>query len=219
MPGNQPGMSFCASRQLLVTLRAIGATYWVMTMAAMDMADDNDRLVQQARDDVEALGRLYDRYAPDIFRYCLHRLFVRQTAEDVTAEVFLQVARQIRTFDGRTAPEFRYWLYAIATGQINAHIRRTRRRKVLLENAVRRQAIRLESSTSIPREPDWADLHAAIATLPARDQAIITLRFFEGLSFEQIAAVLGMRPGAVRMALSRAATKLRVRLDKQSSRT
>lgn len=173
-----------------------------------------DHLVRQAHDDAESLGQLYDRYNPDIFRYSVHRLFVRQAAEDVTSEVFLQVARRIRTFPGQTEQDFRNWLYAIATNQVNAYIRSTRRRKVLLEAATREQRVRLASSADQQGGLQWADLYAAIATLSARDQTIVTLRGLEGLPYERIAAVLNMKTGAVRMAFSRALQELRARLTR-----
>jgi RNA polymerase sigma-70 factor (ECF subfamily) len=192
-----------------------------MTAAAMATAEaDNDELVQRARNDAEALGRLYDRYSAGVFRYCVHRLFSRQVAEDVTSEIFLHVARQIHAFAGRGEQDFRNWLYAVATNQINEYVRSTRRRKALLEQAVRQRRILPASTDTGPQDgTDWADLYAAIATLPARDQAIVTLRGLEELPFEQIAAVLKMRSGAVRMAFGRALRELRKRLSTARSQS
>src|SRR4030042_3429189 len=84
-----------------------------------------DDLVVRAKSRPEALGRLYELYYDRIFRFCVHRLFDRAAAEDVTSSVFLTVARTMRGFGGRTAQEFRAWLYTIAANQANAHIRQT----------------------------------------------------------------------------------------------
>ncbi len=186
-----------------------------MTMAAVATSvGDLDETVQRARGDAAALGRLYDRYSPGVFRYCVHRLFSRQVAEDVTAEVFLHAARQMHAFGGRCEQDFRNWLYAVATNQINAYIRSARRRKALLSAAVRERRIRPASTDACPQDgTDWADLYAAIAKLSARDQAIVTLRGIEGLPFEQVAAVVKMKSGAVRMAFGRALKELRERLS------
>ena len=51
--------------------------------------------MMRSRTDREAFGRLYDIYYPRIFRHCLRRLFLRSVAEDVTSDIFLQVARKI----------------------------------------------------------------------------------------------------------------------------
>jgi RNA polymerase sigma factor (sigma-70 family) len=52
-------------------------------------------------------------------------------------------------------------------------------------------------------------VYQALLTLKPRDQSIITLRFFEDMSHEQIAGILDMQPPAVRTALTRALQKLR----------
>jgi RNA polymerase sigma factor (sigma-70 family) len=59
---------------------------------------------------------------------------------------------------------------------------------------------------------DWPVVHAAIAALSEREQAIVSLRFFAGLSHEEIGGVVDASPGAVRTALSRALASLRERL-------
>ena len=175
-------------------------------------ADDNDDLLQRARCDSQALGQLYDLHYAGVLRYCIHRLFVREVAEDVTGQVFLEIARRIRRFAGTTDLDFANWLYAIASNQAAACIRDTRRRKILLEAAAREGRFRISDPAGNQDELDWPRLYAAIATLPDRDQAIVTLRSFEELSFEQVGTVLQMKPTAARVAFHRALEKLRVQL-------
>ena len=71
-------------------------------------------MVLRAKTDADALSQLYEMYYDRIFRFCVHRLFYREIAEDVTSTVFLEVARRIRSFRGRTDRDFRNWLYTIA---------------------------------------------------------------------------------------------------------
>jgi len=73
----------------------------VGAMAKLFERTENDDLVLKARTQAGALGRLYELYYERIFRFCVHRLFNKEIAEDVTSAVFLQVARGIRTFKGR----------------------------------------------------------------------------------------------------------------------
>ena len=181
-----------------------------------------DDLVIRARTDREAFGRLCDLYYPDVFRYCLRRLFVRAVAEDVTSEVFLRVATHVRDFPGTTEEDFRRWLYRVATNEVNAYVRRTRRRRELLESAARTGAVRVVDTTdSADRQLDafdWPTLYQAILGLKPRQQTIITLRFFEQMSHEEIAGVLNLRAATVRVALSRALERLRRRLGVGSER-
>ena len=185
----------------------------MMTMDAM-APSLTDKLAQRAACEAEAFGRLYDLYYPKVLRYCVRRLYVRAIAEDVASEIWFQVVRQIRKFRGDTESEFAVWLYGIATKQINAFIRSRKRRKMLLEEAVRDGRIHVPgSSDSQESHLDWPHLYAALADLPPRDQAIITLRTFQGMPFEQLAAVLGITPAHARMAFSRALRSLRARIS------
>jgi RNA polymerase sigma-70 factor (ECF subfamily) len=174
--------------------------------------DTNDvDLVVRARTDRQALAQLYDQYYPRIFRYCRRRLFLRNVAEDVTSNVFLHVARQVPSFAGATHDDFTRWIHAIATNEINAYLRQSRRRSLLFEEAARRKAIRVEPSTRPASldSLDWPRVYEAMLTLKPLDQSIVALRFFEDMPHEQIAGILDMRTGAVRTALTRALKKLR----------
>jgi len=183
----------------------------VGAMAKIVKRTDIDDFVLRARTEADALGQLYELYYERIFRFCVHRLFIKEVAEDVTSTVFLEVARRIRSFGGRTEQDFRNWLYAIAANQANAYIRKTSRRKQLLAKAAA-PAVLLRKNEAAG-ELDWPMLYAAILKLKPEHQTIITLRFFENLEFEQIAKILNAREATVRVTLHRILTKLRNHLQ------
>ena len=170
-----------------------------------------DDLVLKARTQAEALSRLYEMYYERIFRFCVHRLFNKEIAEDVTSTVFLEVARGIRSFKGQTVQDFRNWLYAIASNQANAYIRKTSRRKRLLAQAAR--SIGASNDSGDSSEPDWPSLYAAILMLKPQHQTLVTLRFFENLPYEQIAQILNAKEATVRVTLHRILGKLRRHLQ------
>ena len=184
----------------------------VGAMAKVDSDRDDDHLLLRARTDADALGRLYERYYDRIFRFCVHRLFYREIAEDVTSSVFLQIAEKISSFPGKTERDFRNWLYAIASNHANAYIRKASRRKRLLEKA---GPAMTNSGVDCTSEcgPDWPAVYAAILKLKPKHQTIITLRFFENLEFEQIAEILGLRSTTVRVTVHRILKKLKSHLQ------
>jgi RNA polymerase sigma-70 factor (ECF subfamily) len=185
----------------------------VVAMAETARPTTENDIVIRARTDAEALGRLYDAYYDSIYRFCLCRVFNRETAEDVTSTVFLAVARGISNFRGRTESDFRNWLYRIAANHANSYIRRTTRRKELLTEAARMMRIRTATVTDDPPELDWPTLYTAISKLRPKHQTIVTLRFFENLGFEEIAAIVRARPSTVRVSLHRALKELRKHLQ------
>ena len=183
----------------------------VGVMAEIEKQTDNDELVFRAHTEADALGQLYQIYYERIYRFCLHRLFSKETAEDVTSVVFLQVARQIRGFTGKTEADFRNWLYRIAANQANAYIRKTSRREELLAQAA--DPMPTSGRCDDSNELNWPRLYKAILKLSAKHQTIVTLRFFENLEFEQIAKFINAREATVRVTLHRILEKLRRHLQ------
>lgn len=169
-----------------------------------------DDLVARARTDREAFGELYDMIYPPVFRYCLHRSCNRGLAEDITSTVFLSVAEKIATFGGRTFQGFRRWVFKIATNEINAFYRKTTRRDALLAAAAHAGQLRGQTGGGdVEQNLDSEVLHAAILKLSERAQAIVTMRFFSELPYEDIADILSISPGSARTAASRAIAELR----------
>ncbi len=165
-----------------------------------------------AKTQAAALGRLYELYYDRIFRFCVHRLFNRTTAEDVTSSVFLTVARTIRDFKGQTEQDFRSWVYTIAANLANAHIRKTMRRKRLMNNVAVHWHEDEENSAPWSRL-DWPTLYAALQELKPEQQTVLTLRFFEDMDYDEIGRVVEARPATIRVTLHRALRRLQEALQ------
>ena len=189
---------------------------FVMTVGAMAeierQTDKKEELVLKARSDADALGQLYDLFYDRIFRFCVHRLFSRDIAEDVTSSIFLAVASNIKNFKGRTEADFQSWLYAIAVNHTNAYIRKTSRRQKLLEEAA---AVTI-SGTNNPDNTsrlDWPALYKTVMKLKPKHQTIVTLRFFENMDFDEIGRITRTKPATVRVTLHRILKQLRNHLQ------
>jgi RNA polymerase sigma-70 factor (ECF subfamily) len=174
---------------------------------------DAGRAIAEARGNAQPFVQLYRAHYDAVFRYCAHRLFDRQAAEDATSEVFLKVVQNLGRFKGEQR-RFRSWLYRVASNVAKDHLRRAARRRRLHESASRR------AGTGDVDCPPGAEasaeklalLKTAVLSLKPRYQTIITLRFFENLKLTEIAEVLDSSPGTVRSQLARALSRLRARL-------
>lgn len=167
---------------------------------------DEGRMIVRMRCDNVAFVRLYRKNYDAVFRYCIHRLFDRAAAEDVTSDVFLKVVENFGRFKGNDE-QFRNWLYRIATNVVNQHLRKTARRSSLLK--MTREQANVQASDCEESSEKLILLKDAIWALKPRYQTIITLRFFENLKLTEIAEVLGSHPGTVRSQLARALARLR----------
>jgi RNA polymerase sigma-70 factor (ECF subfamily) len=169
-------------------------------------AANDGQLIAETRNNPAVFVQLYRRHYDAVFRYCVHRLFERATAEDVTSQVFLKVVENLDSFKGNEQ-QFRNWLYKIATNAVNDHLRKTTRRNTLLKGT--RQQIGSQVADCDESAENLILLREAVFALKPRYQTIITLRFFENLKLTEIAEVLASNPGTVRSQLARALAKLR----------
>ena len=182
-------------------------------VANADNEIESEDLVSQARTSYDAFALLYRRHYDAIFKYCVHRLFDRHLAEDVTSQIFLKVVENFRNFHG-TEQQFRYWLFRIATNAVNQQLRKTIRHERMLKR-VREQAfnrITANRSSVESSQERLSALKTALLSLKPGYQTIITLRFFENLKPTEIAEVLNCGAGTIRSQLARALSKLRRKL-------
>jgi RNA polymerase sigma-70 factor, ECF subfamily len=172
---------------------------------------DAQRLVQEAAaGDHAAWEGIYRAVYPRLRAYASQHVG-SDTADDVVSETMMRAVTSIDRFRW-TPAGIEPWLFGIARRVVADHHRRTGR--------LRRWSRAVASpAPSLPADAvELADEHAAVraafSQLSARDRELLELRFIAGLTPDQAAAVLGKRPGAVRVAQSRALARLRQRLQR-----
>jgi RNA polymerase sigma-70 factor (ECF subfamily) len=166
-------------------------------------------LIARARDDLAAFGELYRQYYGLVFRYCHRRVLVRDTAEDLTGEVFLRMAEKFDGFRGDQRA-LRGWLYRLATNCVNEHLRKRARRRVIDEALLRERRAASPADGEPPADiaDEALDLKRALLRLSLRQQTLVALRYFEDMTHAEISAVLGGSPATIRSQISRALARL-----------
>lgn len=161
-----------------------------------------ERLIEEARVySKDAWAHIYDSHYVQIYRYCYLRLGNRALSEDIASEVFLEALRGIGRYEYRGVP-FRAWLFRIAHNLLADHARRNaRQRAVPLDDM---HADRLETPDTTESAALREDVREALRQLPEEQKQVILLRFFQDLPHDEIAAIMGKRPGAVRSLQHRA---------------
>jgi RNA polymerase sigma-70 factor, ECF subfamily len=141
-----------------------------------------------------------------------------QDAEDLTQEVFVRVFRSLSRY---TPGTFEGWLHRITTNLFLDMARR--RQRIRFEGLGDDAAQRLHGTGPTPAEAFEerhldADVFAALAALPPEYRAAVVLCDIEGLSYEEIAATLGVKLGTVRSRIHRGRAQLRAALDHRRPR-
>ncbi len=174
--------------------------------ARMEHHTDEHRILAAiAKGELEQFTKLYDTYLERIYRFVFHRLPHRQTAEDITSDIFMSALEKIHTYDIRKA-SFGTWLYAIARNKIIDH---TRTRKTAEDiNAVENLASAHDPARDASTAFDIDSVQKFLSTLDAAQRDIITMRIWDDLPHKDIALVLNMSEAAVKMNYSRTMSKL-----------
>ena len=155
------------------------------------------------------LERLYDEHAPALFAFLLNFTRDEDDTRDVLQEVFVKLARQPELL--RAARDERAFLIRLAH---NAAIDLMRRRGTRTKNQ-EQFGLEMVSPFAASPDPDEAafreELSAALGELPPDQRAVVHLKLWEGLTFEQIASTL-------EIPLNTAASRYRYGLDKLRAR-
>ena len=164
-----------------------------------------------------AFGELIDRYKDRVFRllgrYCRDAV----EREDLAQDVFLKVFRKLHTFNHDA--QFFTWLYRITVNAANDHLSRasTRRLRLVEDTSAFDRGDEDHGSPTAPLEvEELAQVtRDVVDQLPEKFRTILVLREFEGLSYTDIAQVLGIQLGTVESRLFRARQRFKDAMTRQ----
>jgi RNA polymerase sigma-70 factor, ECF subfamily len=151
--------------------------------------------------DSKRLEELFSHHEQELGRFVAQLVHSRQLADDLVQETFLAAWRSRADLEHVRDP--RAWLYGIARNRVLMYLRGWRRAIAAYERFVERQ---------VPVPPEEADAYAVrdlmARTLSPEERAVIVLFHLHGFRADEIAAISGRSPDAVRKQLERARTKL-----------
>jgi RNA polymerase sigma-70 factor, ECF subfamily len=180
------------------------------------MVDSEDEILKRARGgDQAAFGKLVDRYYEMVYAVAFGVLRNRESARDVAQEAFIKAHRELPRFEGKS--KFKTWVYRIT---VNAAIDEQRKRKRPVESLDATDASDDDSAPVIITDPspdpseraEQSELRTlifkALDHLSPDHRAVLVLREYQGLSYEEIAETLGIEMGTVMSRLFYARKKM-----------
>lgn len=179
----------------------------------MDRVEES-RLIQRAqRGEAEAFGQLYRVHVQAIYRYLVHRVSDVQIAEDLTGDVFTRALKDLARYVDQGKP-FVAWLYRIAHARVVDHYRRMDRRPQETNVEVEPLTISHDMDEPMIRRQAARVLRQAISELTDDQQQVVTLRFIEGYSINDVALVMQKKPNAIKALQHRALRTLASKLER-----
>jgi RNA polymerase sigma-70 factor, ECF subfamily len=169
---------------------------------------DDRLLVEAAQKDPGRFAELYELNFARVYGYIARRVGDRDTAQDLTADVFHKALANIHSFEWRGVP-FAGWLLRIASNMI---VDRSKRVKEVTGQDLP-DLPDLDKRPRLEESDRYARLFGLVDQLPADQRHVIGMRFAEEKSIREIAQALGRTEGAVKQLQFRALQNLRARME------
>jgi RNA polymerase sigma-70 factor (ECF subfamily) len=168
--------------------------------------------------DETAFEEVYRRHSELVYNLCRRLAPSAPDALDLAQDVFLRIHRHLGRFGGRST--LKTWIYRVAVNQCRSRLGRRRPPTEPLDDRFGRD----DRWAAPGPDPEQRAAHAeqgrrveaALARVPMRFRSAVVLRDVEGLSYEEIAGILGVPPGTVRSRIARGREALRIALEESA---
>ena len=174
-------------------------------MKARTNEPDEQRIVEAAQKDPSRFAELYENNFDRVYAFVASRIYDRDVAQDITAEVFHHALANLGKFEWRGVP-FSAWLFRIAANALM-----DRRKHAAREQG--KPAPEEEAADPVERR---AALFSLVSQLPEDQRRVLEMRFAEERSIREIARELGRSEGAIKQLQFRAVQTLRARVSESN---
>ncbi|MDA0747814.1 MAG: sigma-70 family RNA polymerase sigma factor [bacterium] len=181
---------------------------------------DVDILAEVADGDIDAYGKIVNRYKARLYNFVFRFVGDRETAEDIVQETFLRAFKKRKEY--RAIANFSTWLFTIAGNLAKSELRRRKRWRLfsLHKDEESDTGMELPDETFRPdtlTESSIADvqIQQAILSLPENYRQVVLLRDVEGLSYQEISEISNCPVGTVKSRVNRARLKLQQKLKNE----
>ena len=155
-----------------------------------------------------SLDQIYTDYSGKVMGYIRARVRGQADAEDLHSEVFEKILRKIDGFDPSKA-SLSTWIFTITRNTVIDHYRRSKPTEELDENL----ADDSEPDEGLLNSESLSELAGALRSLPEEMRDIIVLRYYDGKPLTEIAELMGLSYGAVKLRHQSALARLRKALQ------
>ena len=180
------------------------------------MSNDEVALIRRAKSgDPDAFASIYELYYGKIYSYIYYRVHDQPLAEDLAADVFVRLVKNIGGFEDRGRPLLA-WLYTVAGNLVRDYVRRAKRIEFSpIED--REFASNEDPTVRFDLQLDSERLQGALKQLTDDQVTVIILKFVQGMTNAEVAKAIGKKEGSVKSLQHRALRSLKRILSAESS--
>lgn len=182
--------------------------------------NDQAYIDQILNGDTNAFTVLVERYKDLVYTLAIRMMKHREEAEEVAQDTFIKVYKSLDKFKGDS--KFSTWIYRVAYNTCLDRLKKNKRYEgtVTIDEYTEHQVKTLDNALDmLEAQERKVAIKKCIDTLPSDDSFLLTLYYYEELSLEEIAKVIGIKPNNVKIKLFRSrkklATVLKAQLDNE----
>lgn len=192
-------------------------TYGVFAcLIIMNKEKDKDFIIRLKTDDKLAFEQLFTDYKDMIYTIVNRMVYNKNKVEDLVADIFVKVYKNIRRFDERS--KLSTWIYKIAYNHCLDYIRKTKRDPLKsyepLDSKFYLSSNVFNAEKTMLKEEREQVLYALVDSMPERYRMVLNFHYFEGISYRDISEIMGIPMGTVKTYLFRAKVYLREKMKK-----
>lgn len=202
------------SKHLHLQANALNMSFNAKYHATSEQMNQEQVQVEAAKRDPNFFAPLYNKYYKQIFSYVYQRMEDKDTAFDVTAQVFLKALTNLGKYEFKGVP-FASWLYRIAQSEVYQMFRDKKAQRTVNADVGDLKFIfeEIEESYYDDYTPKVMTL---IKALPEDDLKLIEMRFFEKRPFKEIAEILDITENNAKVKLYRILERIKKTITKKS---
>ena len=174
----------------------------------MQNKDEAALIEQSLNGDHQAYGVLVDRYKNALYHHCFAIVRNEAVAEDIAQETFIAAYYKLRLYK----PQYRLstWLFKIATNKALTWLKKVRHEVAADDSVV---AAIASHHAGPDKQAIYAELRSAVDRLQLKHKMVVSMYYWQGLSYADIAVALAVPIGSVRGWLNRAKKQLKKELS------
>jgi RNA polymerase sigma-70 factor (ECF subfamily) len=148
---------------------------------------------------------LFEEFYPKIYNFVYYRVLHKEKAEDITGDIFIKALTNADKFDGNKAA-YSTWLFTISRNCI-ANYYRDKKNEIAIDDVELVSEDDADSALFLDEEKKR--LHMILRGMGERDRTVLSLRYWGGFSYSEIAEHMGITVNSVGVTLKRAVKKIR----------
>jgi RNA polymerase sigma factor (sigma-70 family) len=175
----------------------------------LNQLTDNAIMLKVKNGDLDRMGLLFERYHRQLFGFLFRMTGQRELSEDLVQNVFYRMLKYRHTFRGDG--EFRAWMYHVARNVIHDQGRSSKRtvQHYELDEYAEKISGGSMADEKIQKKQELRDLQAAMARLSTENREVLILSRYQELKYHEIAKIMEITEGAVKVRVHRALHQLK----------